>query len=69
MVTEGKRADDVDRFWIKGLKGRRTVLVSEDDNDLNETDLRQAISQMNTSTYTCMDTSANNDTASYHVSP
>ena len=48
-----------------GIAGRRTMLVSEDDNALDEVDLRPAIFQMDAD----MDTSAKNDSASYHGSP
>jgi integrase len=64
FVTNARRAG-IDYFRIMAITGHRTMSVFKRYNTVDEVDLRQAMSQMDT----YMDTSPEMDTPSSHVSP
>ena len=64
FVTNARRAG-IDYFRIIAITGHKTMAVFKRYNTVDEADLRQAMSQMDT----YMDTSPEIDTSSHHVSP
>jgi integrase len=64
FVTNARRAG-IDYFRIMAMMGHKTMAVFKRYNTVDEADLRQAMSQMDT----YMDTSPEMDTASDHVTP